>query len=545
MIQTIKRSVMSLLVMFNGLAWANEFTAGWNYPLHQTNEQIALLSEWLEAGQWQRMNETLAPCLNADQLDAVTERRCTQIYSDIAVLKPVFRQQLQNWLIDDQDNYHALMIYAALLDIDAWAVRGHAYRNRTHPLYMYHFGLIQSDRRAQLERALVLRPDLPFAYASLISAYGKAGDDGRRSLVDLYRRANDAWPASLEIARAYLHASQPRWGGSHALLDNIVSSYQPLLEAHPELQELAIYVQTIKARDYKDGIEVERNTEHAIELLLPLLDSGYNRGNVLLNLAIAYKDLDQPEQARPYALQVLEDHPYDEFTLNSFDCTCYGLTEDEVVDVLARYIERYPTTFNALHNYGYALYSFERYEAALAAFERALELRPYYSRTWQYVQWSKDHLGIEYEDFRTVSYYQGLIVYSIESFQFAENMQRILLDRLAPGLGRAEWKNLETALTQEITAKAIDEMVLPRLGQLTLDYDDWKRVSTYYSDRANVGNHMTQSFRDSVRESLNQSDSDDPINRVWKIYVDALDDMAEDFIYRYGPSRSGKGLIAS
>lgn len=492
------------------------------------HDQATALSEALRSGDLVSVKQGLAPCLTIALPDVRTEQRCTRLYADIVVLDNDFQRALRLWVSHEPDNYHARLLLRQMLGLASWAERGHAYAREVHPYHMHRYQQYQLQSREHLDVALSLRPDLPFAYTDLVNLVGRTGTN--TELLSVHEQAMARVPGSFEVARNALFVTQPRWGGSYRLQDELLDGYLALVDDYPDYAVLEDYLRLLRARDINDGYQVDADPQRAVTMLTELAEKNYHWADLYWNLAAAYKNLEQPEQARAPMIRALVLEPDDEFFLQAADCTCYGLTEAEATALSERYVERYPMAFVGWTSLGYNYYSAGNYQSALEAYTQALALRPLDPRTHQFEQWSKDELGIEYEDFRTTDYFKDLTVYSIESYEFAENLNGSLRDFIRPQIGREWWQRLDVALDGAISRGAIDTEVRPRLDELELTHEKWKEVSTYFADRAHIAKHMTDSYRTKIRDAYDADNPEDPINRVWSVYRSALDALGDRFI---------------
>ncbi|WP_108124039.1 tetratricopeptide repeat protein [Saccharospirillum mangrovi] len=492
------------------------------------HDQAMALSNALRIGDLATVKAGLEPCLTIELPDVRTEQRCTRLYADIVVLDADFQRALRNWVSNEPNNYHARLLIHKMLSLAAWSERGHGYSDETHPYHMHLYEQYQAQARVHLEAALSLRPDLPFAHTEMINLVGRTGSNA--DWLRLHEQALEQVPGSFELARNALYVAQPRWGGSYVLQDELLREYLSKADEFPDFAVLEDYLTLLRARDYKDGYEVKADPQRAVAMLTELAEKQYPWADLNWILADAYNKLDQPEQARAPMIRALVLEPDEEFFLHVADCTCYGLSDAEVIAIAERYVARYPTAFAGWTGLGYKYYFAEDYPAALDAFSQALELRPLDPRMHQFEQWSKDKLGIAYEDFRSTEYFKDLTVYSIESYEFSDSLKNDLRDLIRPQIGRQWWQRLDVALDGAITRQAIDTDVRPRLDALELSHDQWKVVSTFFADRAHIANHMKESYRTEVRNDYDDANPDDPINQVWSQYRSALDALGDRFI---------------
>jgi tetratricopeptide (TPR) repeat protein len=126
------------------------------------------------------------------------------------------------WIEASPESFGAWAARASWHDAMAWELRGDRYSNKTMESQFAAMHVQHAEAIADYERALSLRPKLVAALQGMMWIARTAGDDAQMNA--LFERALKICPRCYGVRASLVLARGPRWGGTHALMDEAAAA---------------------------------------------------------------------------------------------------------------------------------------------------------------------------------------------------------------------------------------------------------------------------------------------------------------------------------
>ncbi|MDB4994199.1 MAG: hypothetical protein JWM74_1631 [Myxococcaceae bacterium] len=148
-----------------------------------------------------------------------------------------------------------------------WALRGGKYIGETPAEDIRAMSEASEHARDDLAHALTLRPRVLVAMREQMAVGMVAGR--RSDIADAYARGVHACPSCFTIQQSYLRTLPPRWGGSYAQIQNVLSKLD--VTKNPRLGVLLGYEDLVRARDHETAqkydeavADMDRAVKHGV-----------------------------------------------------------------------------------------------------------------------------------------------------------------------------------------------------------------------------------------------------------------------------------------
>lgn len=247
---------------FVGTEGVDEFGAPLKAP-----DRPALL-QLLHLGMYDELDRHLAEYQADFEADPKKELWSIDAFEAFDDVDPALTLALDDWVTARPDAWTARMARGAHRVALGWFYRGARTGSKTGLARFEAMNGAFETAREDLERALAAKPKLVAAHRNLI----QIGMASRRwNPRDDFDRATAACPTCFQIRATYLHASRPKWGGSHEEMRRVAREARAYLEANPRLAELDHFV-TLDACDQADTeaacgpLRAARHWEHRLQL---------------------------------------------------------------------------------------------------------------------------------------------------------------------------------------------------------------------------------------------------------------------------------------
>lgn len=493
-------------------------------------EQLDHLDAAIRHADFAAASRQLSPCLTLTSTDRMLELQCARLYAGVAVLDDGFLSRLHSWVGADDANYHARLILAEVNSHAAWVEQGRHYPRNTPPLYRQRATALRNLSQAHYRAAQALRPDLPYAYAGLIRSLSE--ENLSEATEQLYQRARLWTPSSLVVTAAYLDANQPRWLGSYAKLDSVVTDYRDQQGRGPASAWVAAYADLLKTWAPRLDSAARRNPTQAVERLNRLSAQGYDWPRLEWALADANARLGKMDAARHHILAAVEAAPYDEFILGTAACTCYGLALDEAIGLNEQFVERYPPAFYGWRNLARDYLNRGDHRATLNAAEKALSLRPLDTEMQRYENGARMTLGLDPRPGYSIEDYRQLVLEGLQLETRLAEVRDTLRAQAQPRLNAAEQQQLDRALVDHLTGADVLPSLRQRLDKLDWNLETWRAVSTFLFDQADTAGELDDDYRRQVRLRFTATDDTHAVAELDRLFRAVVEARVQDFIYR-------------
>lgn len=358
--------------------------------LNSVSDEIDALRTALLDRDYNQVNTLMSQCLN-QQPSTEIEEQCLVLYQDgVNQTQPIL-DALKNWYTTQPNNYHATMLLSSAFYTNAWVHRGHTFSKKISTFRIDEFNYLLHQSIAFAHQAQLLRPDLPYSYATAIDSYGRLQGSGlgvqQKQLINL---AAENVPTSIVVARTEIEINQPRWGGSYEAMEKVRNAFELSTDDPSKLKYLNNQIKLIKARDlYTEGVS-EYDVEKSRLLFKELLEVNFRPELVHAHLATLETDNDKRLHHIQESLAV---NAYNEFNLYTAVGRSLFMNSDINQQAFERYITEYPNSYLWHLWQGQHLFESGKYQQSLTLFEQAQAIEPYQPKPQQYIQVVKSNLG--------------------------------------------------------------------------------------------------------------------------------------------------------
>lgn len=183
---------------------------------------------------------------------------------------PKFLEGLDAWIAHSPKSALAHLMRASYYIDTAALIRGSDFASAVTDEHMHRFAELLGHAESDLDRALVLDPDIPTSYFLRLQIAGDGGD--LRQLEQAFRDGVGRFPNYYELYELTLHFLQPKWGGSIDAMRQFVDQYAGRAPTNSPLKLL--YLQLL-ANFLNDAWVQCSSLKH--ELLTACMDSRMNR----------------------------------------------------------------------------------------------------------------------------------------------------------------------------------------------------------------------------------------------------------------------------
>jgi tetratricopeptide (TPR) repeat protein len=243
---------------------------------------------------------------------------------------------IDQWVKASPDSFAPYLARAAHKDALAWHYRGSHWARLTSNKRFAKMRKILLPALSDLERALELRPSLSEARSTQLDIAKDLGAD-LATKAEILEAGLRHCSSCFGIRAIYLQAIEPRWGGSHELMDQKAADWQ-LTDQNPRLKELLGF-------------------------------SDMDRCSLLISE-------NEPEQALSYCDRALAHGQHVDFLSTKAAALARLERYDEAIELFSQALEILPQRVRSLSGRGHALLKAERYEEATRDLVLATRLDP-------------------------------------------------------------------------------------------------------------------------------------------------------------------------
>lgn len=279
-----------------------------------------------------------------------------------------------DWLGLSPENAHALTARGLYLLQSGIEARGEKIRSKTSQKNKRRLNVYLRDAREHLEEAVRINNRIMPAYAGLITIARYLSD--RKLAITTYEKGISIDKKNYHLRYAFIQLLQPRWGGSHDLMDVFVDNSDLFLKENPRLPKLR-------------SMALASRAWHMYFL----------RGEVDHKLA------------RSWLEKAIEDAPL----VSALDSAAYTAARDfddrlRAIELYSQILRFDPSNIQALKARAYSLTRLEQLEWALSECQKILTLEPNNSKVLADYVWLLEKSGD-----KQTAYEKLLQLYSLDS----------------------------------------------------------------------------------------------------------------------------------
>lgn len=182
-------------------------------------EERESLRALFEAGEYETLNGRLGELQDAFEADATQDRRVCDAFQ--VFTRAGDGERLDEWVARFPLEYPPLLARAEHYYEAAWDARGTAWASGTSDEQFAEMRDTFAMSAADASAALAINPRLVDVYRMRIHACNAGG--GSAAEVAAISDARELFPGSTVIAKAALHATLPRWGGSYEAMESLAT----------------------------------------------------------------------------------------------------------------------------------------------------------------------------------------------------------------------------------------------------------------------------------------------------------------------------------
>ncbi len=194
------------------------------------------LRQWLREGRFEALNEALDRYQQAFMADYTREFALYDAYQSFEVPPANDEARLKNWIDAFPGSYEPHLAAAHYYYARGWQSRGFDWIKNTTAKQIQGMHLNFAKAREEARAALKINPDLMPAYNILIGIQKAEGDDASER--QTIRKAMARFPYSYVLRSSAQWASEPRWGGSYALMWRLANAADSYAKKYPVLTAL-------------------------------------------------------------------------------------------------------------------------------------------------------------------------------------------------------------------------------------------------------------------------------------------------------------------
>jgi tetratricopeptide (TPR) repeat protein len=342
----------------------------------------AVLLEQVRGGEFEALEETMAAAQARWEGSHERERALVQAWLAFAVSDPALTPFFERWVEERPESWAGHLARAHHHSAIGWRARGGKSGEKTSDGQHAELRRQLTVAVQEARRALALRPGLVAAHVALIGA-ARAGAPGAGSCSEAVERAfADIGPASFQVRYSAMLCLLPKWGGSARTMLDFLSETRRQQDANPQL----IALEGLLAAEMGRAASVDGRYEDAVEHYTEALRYGGYLGLHLEQARCLYH-LERYEEALVEVDKGLRLAPDDRGLLRMKADTLSRLGRPEPVqELLARLAAIDPAgktledgenlVADAWDQQGYQALRQRRYQDAVAAFDRVVEIRP-------------------------------------------------------------------------------------------------------------------------------------------------------------------------
>lgn len=344
-------------------------------------ERKANLENLLVDKDYRGIEKQLASCIDNSIISGKQETDCYSHVLSFNRIDNSLKLKLQDWVEAEPDNYIALINLANMTYDMAYIKRGGGYKKHTHPEDMDAFKVDIEQAIPLLIKATKIRPDLPYAWASLVAMDGRingccsTGDSN-----DYYRNGLAAVPHSYIIRDNFMTVRWPRWGGTHFDVNDIFEKSRPYWTKNPFLKTLESRVLYAEGYDYFTGLDpVKQNSEKALSYFNKAAEISPDDVGIelkILTLKLRADNTDQSDIDRIVQLYQAKPFAEERYQLLAQVLKQYK-NQTGLLNITAYQARLNPDDYGIQKSYSYQLASMGHFEESEKVISMAIDSRPY------------------------------------------------------------------------------------------------------------------------------------------------------------------------
>ena len=209
-------------------------------------DQLDELRGYLENRQFDTLNSVFEDYQQDFESDIGNEYKLFDAYQVFATTLPAYENLFEAWLEYSPSHYAPYLARACYYDANGWESRGYQWSKDTSDEQFSKMRLYFRKAYDDIEIALSIKRNLLPAYMILIGICNATADEEGEE--ENIRNALELFPESFLVRYKYMHAIEPRWGGSYSKMEYFAKEAEPHYEFNPRLSLLYGYIYCDQAK---------------------------------------------------------------------------------------------------------------------------------------------------------------------------------------------------------------------------------------------------------------------------------------------------------
>jgi len=391
-----------------------------------TLEQYIQLRDYFEDQQFAILNTLFEKYQEEFETDVYSEYKIFDACRVFRTTLPDYEEIFESWLRFSPDHFAPYLARAYYYYENGWESRGYRWRKDTSDEQIQKMQDFFQKVVEDVDRVLVIAPNLMPAYRILLGVNNAAGDEeGEYQVIET---ALELFPESFLMRANYMWAIEPRWGGSYEQMEEFAKQAEAYYDMNPELtvlygfiysdqgkrlrrnekyqQALNMYTAAISYGDnfefYHERAEIFHyyldepdkalaDVERSI-FLRSVAHEGY-----LLRSKIYYKmdeidraldDLNTAELIKPTYSQTAKWRLWAAKNLLSKGHKIFKKDQQEAIDDYSLSLMFNPDNYETYYWRGVAYYRLRQYTMGLVDFEKSIELNPRHFESYRMIDYT-------------------------------------------------------------------------------------------------------------------------------------------------------------
>ncbi|UCD79725.1 MAG: tetratricopeptide repeat protein [Desulfobacterales bacterium] len=225
-----------------------------------TINQFGELREYFENRQFEALNAIFEEYQEAFENNSSNEYKLYDAYQVFSTTLPSYEDLFDDWLEHSAGHYIPYLARAHYYNTNGWESRGYGWAKDTSDEQFSKMRLYFQKAHDDVEIALSINQNLLPAYMILIGICNATADkEGEEEAI---RNALQLFPESFLVRSQYMHAIQPRWGGSYSQMEYFAKQAEEYSDVNSHLPFLYGYIYCDQAKifagkkQYKEAVEL-------------------------------------------------------------------------------------------------------------------------------------------------------------------------------------------------------------------------------------------------------------------------------------------------
>ena len=223
-----------------------------------TLDQFAELREYFENQQFEILNSIFEEYQKDFESNADNEFKLYDAYQVFGTTLPSYERLFEAWLEYSPAHYAPYLARAYYYDAIGWESRGYRWSKDTSDEQFSKMRFYFKKAYDDIDISLSIKQNLLPAYMVLIGICNATADDEGEE--ENIRKALQLFPATFLVRSQYMHAIEPRWGGSYSKMEYLAKEAEEHTEVNPRLSLLYGYIYCDQAKilagkkQYKEAV---------------------------------------------------------------------------------------------------------------------------------------------------------------------------------------------------------------------------------------------------------------------------------------------------